>query len=128
MSKQKTLLLGENFSTASHKLRKMILFSLVQKLELDNCHRCTLKIEKIEHFSIEHIEAWQSATDPIESFYSLDNIAFSHLNCNIAAASKPLQKYGTRKEYRAANWARYYAKNKEQVLKKKRDRYRNSRN
>lgn len=103
MSKQKTLLLGENFSTASGKLRKAILFDLVQRLALDNCYRCTLKIDSIKDLSIEHKESWQSAENPIDSFYSIENIGFSHLKCNVGAANRmrPMTStHGSRARYK----------------------------
>lgn len=123
MSKQKSELLGENFSTATAKLRKSILFDLVKRLELDNCYRCTLKITSIDHFSIEHIESWQMSNDPVGLFYDLENIAFSHLNCNIGAAYRPNKIYKDKVEYRKVNWAKHYANNKDEVLRKKRERY-----
>lgn len=122
MSKQKTLLLGENFSTAAHKLRKAIMFSLIQELNRDICHRCTLKIDSINELSIEHIESWQSAKNPSGSFYDLKNIAFSHLSCNSSAAHRK-KKYATDQERRAVQWSRYYSNKKDQILERKRDRY-----
>jgi hypothetical protein len=38
--------------------------------------------------SIEHKEAWQGAADPKLAFFNPDNIAFSHLSCNISAGSR----------------------------------------
>lgn len=46
------------------------------------------KIENIDDFSIEHMEAWQQAKNPKEAFFDLDNISFSHLKCNIAVGKK----------------------------------------
>lgn len=43
--KNKDNLLGEPFGTATGKLRKMILFKLIQAQELDTCYRCSNKIE-----------------------------------------------------------------------------------
>lgn len=123
MSKYKNELLGENFSTATAKLKKSILFDLIKKLELDNCYRCTLKIDNIDDLSVEHKNSWQSADDPVNSFYDLDNIGFSHIRCNICAAAKPNKKYSNNSEYKKAVWKRYYAKNKSEILSKKRDRY-----
>ena len=103
MSKQKTLLLGENFSTANAKLRKSILFYLIQQLEVDTCYRCADKIKNIAELSIEHKKPWQSAHSPVQAFYSLDNIAFSHLSCNSAAAMRhipPKAPCGTRSAYK----------------------------
>ena len=123
MSKKKTLLLGENFSTASHKLRKAILFDLIQQLGKDNCYRCTLKIDNVSDLSIEHTENWQSADNPVDVFYDVKKIAFSHLSCNISAASKSWQKYETREEQKREAFKRYYAKNSEKFLQRKRQRY-----
>jgi uncharacterized protein YnzC (UPF0291/DUF896 family) len=81
-------LLGEPFGTASAKLRKALLFQMAQELNRDICFRCKEKIDDISNFSIEHKIAWQSSENPIETFYDLNNIAFSHLDCNIAAANK----------------------------------------
>lgn len=46
------------------------------------------KIENIRDLSVEHREPWQSAENPKESFFDLDNIEFSHLNCNILAGDR----------------------------------------
>ena len=81
-------LLGEPIGTASAKLRKAILFKLVQSAGLAVCFHCKEKINDISNFSIEHKEAWQSSENPTESFYDLENIAFSHLKCNITAANR----------------------------------------
>jgi len=81
-------LLGEPIGTASNKLKKAILFNLARKLGLDICFHCNEKIESVDNFSIEHKIPWQSSRNPIESFYDLDNIAFSHLHCNISSARK----------------------------------------
>lgn len=101
MSEVKSAILGESFGKAVHKLRKSILFDLVKKLGLDNCYRCTLKIENIDNLSIEHKIAWQSAEDPINTFYGLDNIAFSHLKCNYGARKSPSRNlvHGTKTGY-----------------------------
>ena len=75
------------YGTASNRLRKLLLFSLAQKLELDICYRCSLKIYTVESFSIEHKNGWELAKNPIEAFFNLEDIAFSHLICNIKASS-----------------------------------------
>ncbi len=76
----KSEFLGMNYSTAAHRLRKNILFSLVQELGRNVCFRCGDPIERSEDLSIEHKEFWLY-TDP-ELFWDLDNITFSHLKCN----------------------------------------------
>ena len=69
--------------TATGRLRKKILFSLIQQAELDTCFKCKEKINQIEHLSIEHKIPWLDSADPVGLFFDLDNIAFSHLACNI---------------------------------------------
>ncbi len=80
----KSAQLGENFSAAHNRLRKMILFDLVKRLGLDVCYRCGKKIQTARELSIEHIVDWQGSSNPIGLFYDLTNIAFSHLTCNSA--------------------------------------------
>lgn len=78
--------LGMPFGTATAKLRKMILFSLVQKLGLDCCYRCTKRIQTINDFTIDHKNPWLN--NNTELFWDLNNIAFSHVSCNVGAARK----------------------------------------
>lgn len=80
--------LGEKLGTAQNKLKKIVLFSLIQKCGLDSCYRCSQLIENVDQLSIEHKIAWQGSPDPHFYFYNLDNISFSHLRCNIAASDK----------------------------------------
>ena len=84
-NKEKTRVLGINFSTASQRLRKLILFDFMQRLDLDQCFQCGKQIEDVDDMSIEHKRPWQSADDPTAEFFNLDNIDFSHLRCNIGA-------------------------------------------
>lgn len=79
--------LGMPFSRASHRLKKMIMFDLAQRLGLDDCFRCEGKIESHVDLSIDHRVDWLHA-DP-DLFWSMDNIAFSHLSCNTKGAGRP---------------------------------------
>ena len=79
------------------------MFSLAQKLEMDCCHRCGIRIESVEVFSIEHKSEWQRAADPVSTFFDLENIAFSHLLCNIRAGYKPYKRFSSKKECDAFN-------------------------
>ncbi len=81
--------LGMSHGSATHKLRKAILFQLVQKTDQDICYQCKKRIETIDEFSIEHIKPWLDSDNPGERFFDLDNIAFSHLVCNIKASRTP---------------------------------------
>lgn len=72
--------LGMSQGTAMNRLRKMILFSLIQEVKRDLCFVCGKKIEVVADLSIEHKEPWEGRS--AELFWSLNNIAFSHLRCN----------------------------------------------
>ncbi len=74
-------LLGMPFGTACNKLRKLVLFSLAQKLNEDVCFRCGEAILSVEDFTIEHKEAWRNKG--AELFWDLNNIAFAHSQCNL---------------------------------------------
>ncbi len=105
--KKKKEQLGMGDSTASHKLRKLILFSLVRQTAQDICYRCKTKIETVEDLSIKHKTPWLNSSDPVSSFFDLTNIAFSHLRCNIADRRKPNKKYFTVEELKVANQSRW---------------------
>ena len=72
--------LGMSQGAANNKLRKMLLFTLVQQTNQDNCFKCGNKIETVEEFSVEHKLPWEGRDSDL--FWNLDNIAFSHLQCN----------------------------------------------
>lgn len=79
----KSKILGMPYGTASNRLRKMLLFKLVKEAGLNICYQCGEPIETPEELSIEHKKAWLNSDKPIDTFFDLDNIAFSHLSCNI---------------------------------------------
>lgn len=81
--KKKSEQLGMPFGTASAKLSKMIMLSLVQRLELDRCFRCDEPIVLAEELSKDHKVNWQDVDPAL--FWDLDNIAFSHSACNSRA-------------------------------------------
>jgi hypothetical protein len=73
--------LGMPLGTALARLRKLIMFRLVQRLGEDTCYRCGLKIETVKDLSIEHKQPWFDVNPSL--FWDLDNVAFSHLSyCN----------------------------------------------
>ncbi len=78
--------LGMNPSTASGRLVKDLLFDFIQK-EGIKCFRCEKKMTR-ETFSIEHKIPWLDSENPIELYFNLDNISFSHLPCNSKAARR----------------------------------------
>ena len=87
-NKKRHLQLGMPFGTAQGRLRKMIMFQMIQKLGLDICFQCGKKIETVEELSIEHKIPWLDKENAKELFWDLDNIAFSHLNCNVSAGRR----------------------------------------
>ena len=76
----KTTHLGMPHGTAQNKLRKLIIFHLIQRLHEDVCFKCGNRIEIVEELSIEYKVPWLYADT--ELFWDLDNIAFSHRKCN----------------------------------------------
>lgn len=87
-NENKRNLLGMPIGTATARLRKSILFKHIKMLNLDTCFRCGNKIDSIDELSIEHKVAWMFSGKETELFFDLDNIAFSHLKCNIQCKSK----------------------------------------
>ncbi len=87
-NKKKATQLGMPPGTAANRLKKNLLFRFIQKLGLDKCFQCKEIIETVDEMSIEHKEPWLDSDNPKDKFFDLDNIAFSHLKCNIGAARR----------------------------------------
>jgi len=87
-NKRKDAALGEPHGTAANRLRRSIIFHLAGACDRLSCYRCGSRIESVETFSIEHKTAWLSAADPKHAFFDLNNIAFSHLRCNVGCATQ----------------------------------------
>jgi hypothetical protein len=81
-NQDKSAILGENFSTATSRLRKNVLFDLLVRHDENKCFRCGERITRPEELSMEHMEPWRTPAQ----FWDVDNIAFSHLRCNVGAA------------------------------------------
>ncbi len=77
-----------NFSTATSRLKKLLLYSFAKKLNQHICFRCGKPINSVDDFTVDHKIAWQD--DKIELFWDLENIAFSHSFCN-TGAKRPWQ-------------------------------------
>lgn len=102
-SNKKQEKLGMPIGTASNRLLKSLLFEMAVKLEQHTCYRCGQIIETCSDMSIDHKIAWLNHDDPIEMFFSLDNIAFSHKLCNNLAAQR--HKTNRRQEEIRKLWA-----------------------
>jgi 5-methylcytosine-specific restriction endonuclease McrA len=72
--------LGMPFGTAMHRLRKAVVFDLLQRHGENICYVCNSWIETCEELSIEHKIPWQDNNTDL--FWNIDNIAFSHRKCN----------------------------------------------
>ena len=83
--------LGMNAATAANKLRKLIMFKLLKDSNKNVCYRCGKTIDSVEELSIEHKIPWLHSDNPKELFFDIDNIAFSHLKCNLAASRKDIK-------------------------------------
>ncbi len=76
-----------NVGTASNRLVKDILWSLIVETKKDNCCKCGDPMDR-SNFSIEHVIPWLHSEDPVKLFFDLSNISFSHLKCNVADARR----------------------------------------
>ena len=81
--------LGMNFSTASNRLRRILMFNLLKECNKNTCYRCKSVIQSPDDFSIDHKVDWMYSKNPIQLFWDVDNIAFSHKSCNIRAGRLP---------------------------------------
>ena len=87
-SQRRAVQLGMPYGTASNKLRKRIIFWLLQQQEENICYRCGKQIETSDELSVDHKEPWEGVDSNL--FWDLNNIAFSHSCCN-----RPLRNWGT---------------------------------
>lgn len=79
--------LGMNPSTASGRLIKDLLWNFVETTGNNKCHICG-KVMTRDTFSVEHIVPWLDSDNPVDTFFDVDNVAYSHLKCNIGSARK----------------------------------------
>lgn len=92
--------LGIPPGTAAARLRKQLLFRYVVLAGHDVCFRCNQRIESVDQFSIDHKQPWLDTK--VELFWDMENIAFSHLGCNVRAKrySPRIQSpHGTQNRY-----------------------------
>lgn len=73
--------LGMLPATAMSKLRKVVFFNQLKKHNENVCVRCGQEIVSPNELSIEHIKPWEGIS--VELFWDLNNVAFSHLKCNV---------------------------------------------
>jgi HNH endonuclease len=102
MSKQKNDFLGENFSTATARLKRNLMFQMAQRLGLDSCFRCHNSIQTAEEISVDHKEPWLYVSK--ELFWNLNNLAFSHKRCNTTDRKELNKANNTRQNPVGKNW------------------------
>jgi hypothetical protein len=126
MSNKKKVQLGMNPSTASGRLVKDILFSLVCETGKNICFHCGKEMFR-DSFSIEHKIPWLDSENALELFFDLKNISFSHLSCNIENRRIPNKIYQTEEDKKLAkskNFKNWWNKlSKEQQQKRRSDNY-----
>lgn len=90
-AKKKTKQLGVHPATAAHQLRTDLLYFAYVVLLGCVCYRCGQEMARA-NFSIDHIDNWLDSDDPVERFFDLSNVSFSHLGCNVSAARRERRK------------------------------------
>ena len=86
--KKKKEQLGMHPSTAYARLRKMLLWKYILETNSNQCFQCGEYIKDIDRLSVEHKKPWLDSKTPIELFFDLENVAFSHLSCNIGSRNR----------------------------------------
>ncbi len=112
--------LGMSEGGAYYILKKLLMFSLIQETGRDTCYRCNELIEDPDDLSIEHKESWFLDEEPLKKFLDYNNLSYSHLKCNSAAAHKPNKIYETAKDQKRASHDRWYEKYKDRINSTKR--------
>lgn len=90
-SLRKTQQLGMDHGTANHRLRKMFMFHMAKQLGMLTCFRCGKEIETCDEMSIDHKQPW--LYEDTRLFWDMDNLALSHLKCNVGASRNGVYKH-----------------------------------
>ena len=98
-NKKREAQLGMSLGAARNKLHKSILFKLICEAELNECYQCGDFINNVDNLSIEHKEPWLYSNNPVDLYFDLTNIAFSHLKCNSGAARRNKTSCGSLTRY-----------------------------
>lgn len=88
---RKNAQLGMPFGTANNKLRKLVLFDLLERHGENICYRCDKPIEFVDELSMDHKEPWLGSDTAL--YWDLDNIAFAHSICNNRAGRRVVVRY-----------------------------------
>lgn len=96
---KKAAQLGMPIGTAGNRLRKAIIFKLLEESNQNFCFQCGAEIESVNELSIEHKVPYLDSGKAQELYFDLDNIGFSHLSCNCSASRRNEKKCGTLYSY-----------------------------
>lgn len=128
MTDKKQQQLKMNPSTAAGRLIRDILYQFIVESDLNNCYHCNLPMSR-ETFSIEHKIPWLDSEDPVQLYFDLQNISYSHQSCNSSAARSARRKYKDEDEAKAARLKKSRVRRKETYDPAKRsERYKNTGN
>lgn len=72
--------LGMNPATAAHRLKRAVVFWMLQELNIV-CYRCGGPLEE-EDYSYDHIVEWRGAENAKELYFDTSNVTISHKGCN----------------------------------------------
>lgn len=109
--------LGVYIGTAQRRLMKLLLFKYVKLAGENYCYRCMQEIKSAEELSMDHKKDWMDSIDPEYLFFNLDNITFSHFNCN-----SKTNRYGKRKHPSISAYRRGCRCDECKILKAKRNK------
>lgn len=105
--KNKSEVLGLNFSTATHQLKKSLMLHLAKQCNMSKCYRCGKEIETGKELSVDHKKDWLQSTNSVELFWDISNLAFSHKSCNTEAKFEKNKNRGStkfRKKFQSRYW------------------------
>ena len=94
--------LGMSLGKARRILESSLMFDLAKQLGLLTCYRCQKPIETVRELSRDHKVPWLDSINPVELYFDINNIAFSHLSCNSGdsrGTRTPVSKHGTNNRY-----------------------------
>lgn len=95
--RKRTEKLGRCFSSAYRQLTRDIMFDLIVRANQNICFRCGHQMDR-DNYSIEHKDPWLNSDSPVEKFFDLSNISFSHIACNAGEMHKRLRLTPEQKE------------------------------
>jgi DNA phosphorothioation-dependent restriction protein DptG len=91
--------LGVPLQTARGRLLKELLFQSLKELNKNYCYRCGVEIESKDDLTIDHKEDWIDSDNPLQVFSDINNIAYSHFECNTKARRKKGVKHPSHRAY-----------------------------